>query len=238
MRKTMSNYNDRIEYAADNTKIIRFPKQKLSTFGQTNIKYYMVTEPIYGEFEATDAETIVRQGYVIAEKPRIITPYYMSRLEGFSSEAKNYFSKIGQLYGADSPGIYYSYSNQSKNLSILSECIESVVDKLNEEIEGKAENLSAIIVGQDDLWDVSLLKFIYELTQSSLYNNLNQFEAMGLLNIDSSGIPNDARLIIEELFEKLARGKITPGILKKELQHWGLFEIYQDRFFAALQSGK
>jgi hypothetical protein len=99
----MSNYNDRIEYAADNTKIIRFPKQKLSTFGQTNINYYMVTEPIYGEFEATDAETIVRQGYVIAEKPRIITPYYMSRLEGFSSEAKNYFSKIGQLYGPTRP---------------------------------------------------------------------------------------------------------------------------------------
>ncbi len=234
----MSTYNDRIGYAADNTKIIRFPKQKLSTFGQTNIKYYMVTEPIYSEFAVTNTETIVRQGYVIAEKPRIITPYYMSRLEGFSPEAKNYFSKIGQLYGADSLGIYYSYRNQSENLSILSECLHNVVDRLNEEIESREENLSAIIVGQDDLWDVSLLKFIYELTQSSLYNNLNQLEAMGLLNIDSSGIPNDARLIVEELFDKLALGEITPGTLKKELQHWGLFEMYQDRFFAALQSGK
>lgn len=232
----MDTYNQRIETAVQNTKILRFPKQKLSTFGQTNIKYYIISEPVYNNFEVNNAETILRKGYVIAEKPRIVTPFYLSRLEGFSPEAKNYFSKMSEIYGADSPGICYSYRNQSEELVILPESIYSVADTLNRDIEERNENLSAIIVGQDDLWDVSLLKFIYELTRSSYYNNLSQFESMGLLNIDSVGIPRDARLWIEELFDKLALGEISADILSKELKRWGLFEIYQDRFFTALKS--
>jgi hypothetical protein len=232
----MDTYSQRIETAAKNTKILRFPKQKLSTFGQTNIRYYIISEPVYNEFEPDNKETILRKGYVIAEKPKIVTPFYLSHLEGFSQEARKYFSKMSEIYGADSPGIYYSYRNQSEELVILPESIYSLADKLNRDIEDRNENMSAIIVGQDDLWDVSLLKFIYELTQSSIYNNLSQFESMGLLNIDSTGIPHDARLWIEELFDKLALGEISPDILNRELKRWGLFEMYQDRFFTALKS--
>ena len=232
----MDTYGDRIEIAAKNTRILRFPKQKLSTFGQTRVKYYIITEPVYKDSEVDNAETILRTGYVIAEKPKIVTPFYLSHLEGFSPEAKNYFSKLSEIYGADSPGIYYSYRNQSEELVILTDIVCSVVDKLNKDIEERHENLSAIIVGQDDLWDVSLLKFIYELTLNSYHNNLSQFESMGLLNTDSVGIPRDARLWIEELFDKLALGEISPHILEKELKYWGLFEVYQDRFFTALKS--
>jgi hypothetical protein len=233
----MDIYSERIENAANNTIILRFPKQKLSTFGQTNVKYYIITEPAYSDSGVSNTETILRKGYVIAEKPKIVTPYYLSRLEGFSIEAKKYFSKMSEIYGTDSPGIYYSYRNQSEELSILPENTYTVADRLNKDIEERNENLSAIIIGQDDLWDVSLLKFIYELTRNSYYNNLSQFESMGLLNIDSAGIPRDARLRIEELFNKLALGEIAPDILKKELKYWGLFDVYQDRFFSALKQG-
>jgi hypothetical protein len=131
----MDTYSDRIEFAAKNTVILRLPKQKLSTFGQTHIKYYMVTEPIYNELGINNTETILRQGYVIAEKPRIVTPYYLSRLEGFSSEARNYFNRISEIYGADSPGIYYTYRNESRDLSIIPDILDSVVDKINKDIE-------------------------------------------------------------------------------------------------------
>ncbi|MDD4924609.1 MAG: hypothetical protein PHF74_07260 [Dehalococcoidales bacterium] len=233
----MDTYIDRIELAAKNTLILRLPKQKLSAFDQTNIKYYMITEPIYKEPGINNAETILRQGYVIAEKPRIVTPYYLSRLEGFSSEARNYFNRISEMYGADSPGIYYTYRNESRELSIIPDTPDSVVDKINKDIEVRGENLSAIILGIDDLWDVSLLKFIYEITRSSVDGNLTQFESLGLLNIDSAGIPFEARLRIEELFDKLALGEISPNVLKNELKYWGLFEIYQDQFLTSLRSG-
>ena len=54
----------------------------------------------------------------------------------------------------------------------------------------------------------------------------------GLLNIDSSGVPTDARVRIEELFRKVDSGDADPNELKAELEHWDLFEEYEDRFFA------
>ena len=78
----------RIKYAVQHTEILRAPKQSLSTFGTTNVYYYLLTEPVYSELVENITETVVREGRVIAERPRIVTPYYLSRLEGFSPEAR------------------------------------------------------------------------------------------------------------------------------------------------------
>ncbi|GAI20491.1 unnamed protein product, partial [marine sediment metagenome] len=80
--------DERIKYTVQHTEILRPPKQSLATFGTTNIYYYLVTEPAYAELIENVTETVVREGRVIAEKPRIVTPYYLSRLEGFSLDAK------------------------------------------------------------------------------------------------------------------------------------------------------
>jgi hypothetical protein len=79
---------------------------------------------------------------------------------------------------------------------------------------------------------VSLLKFIYEITRSSIQDNLWQMGDRGLLDVDSSGVPADARVRIEELFRKVTAGQAEPSELKEELDRWNLFEAYEDRFFA------
>ena len=230
--------NARIEYAARHTEILRHPRQHLSTFGVTNIYYYLVTEPSYSELVGDINETVIREGRVIAERPRIVTPYYLSRLEGFSSEARRYFETLLGTQGADVPGLFYTYKNESKGLNIVSENWPAVVAKLNDEIDKKGDPLASIIKGQDDLWDVSLLKFIHEITRSSLRNNISQLGARGLLDMDSSGIPVDARLQIEELFGQVARGECSPYELERELNRWGMFEEYQDRFLSLFKKGK
>jgi hypothetical protein len=58
-----------------------------------------------------------------------------------------------------------------------------------------------------------------------------QLGSKGLLDIDSSGVPAEARVRIEELFKLASKGEIEPGELKEELDRWGLFEEYEDRFF-------
>ena len=78
--------DERIRDAVRHTLTLRLPKQSLATFGTTNIYYYLVTEPAYTELVGNIPETVVREGRVIAERPRVVTPYYLSRLEGFSSE--------------------------------------------------------------------------------------------------------------------------------------------------------
>ena len=197
----------------------------------TNIYYYLVTEPVYSELVKNVTETIVREGKVIAEKPRIVTPYYLSRLEGFSSEARRYFGALIKAHGPNAPGLFYTYKNEPKELNIVSDDLLSVVDKLNTEINKRGDPLTSIIKGEDEFWDVSLMKFIYEMTRSSLRDNLWQMGSRGLLDIDAGGIPVDARVRIDELFRKVSSGESEPSELKAELDRWNLFEEYEDRFF-------
>ena len=224
--------DERIREAVKRTEILRAPKQSLATFGTTNIYYYLVTEPVYSELVKNVTETVVREGRVIAEKPRIVTPYYLSRLEGFSSEARRYFEALIKAHGPDAPGLFYTYKNEPKELNIVSDNLLSVVDKLNAEINKRGDPLTSIIKGEDEFWDVSLMKFIYEMTRSSLRNNLWQMGSRGLLDIDAGGIPVDARVRIDELFRKVSGGESEPYELKAELDRWNLFEEYEDRFLA------
>lgn len=234
----MDAENDRIEYAASHTEIIRHPRQHLATFGVTNIYYYLVTEPAYSELVQNINETVVREGRVIAERPKIVTPYYLTRLEGFSYDARRYFEMLLRTHGADAPGLFYTYKNEPKGLNIISDSWTAVIDRLNHEIDKKSDPLAAIIKGQDELWDVSLLKFIYEITRSSLQDNISQLGSRGLLRVDASGIPSGARVRIEELFAQVSRGESHPYELERELNRWGVFEEYQDRFFSLVRGRK
>ena len=230
--------DERIREAVKHTEILRPPKRSLATFGTTNVYYYLVTEPAYSELVKSVAETVIREGRVIAERPKIVTPYYLSHLEGFSSEARKYLDMLIKTQGANAPGLFYSYKNEPKELNIVSDNLLAVVDKLNTEIDKRGDPLASIIRGQDELWDVSLMKFIYEMTRSSIPDNVMQMEAKGLLDIDSSGISSDTRIRIEELFNLVSKGELEPNELKKELDRWGLFEEYEDRFFTLFKKGR
>jgi hypothetical protein len=222
----------RIEDAVRQTEILRAPRRNLYTFGTTNIYYYLVTEPSYSEFVGGFTETVVREGRVIAEKPRIVTPYYLSNLEGFSPEARRYFEALVEEHGPALHGLFYTYKNEPKELNIISDELRSVVDRLNEKIDARNDPLSAIIKGEDDLWDVSLMKFIYEVTRQSAPHNIRQLGRKGLLDMDSTGTAAATRKKIDGLFEQVDRGELEPGELKDELDRWGLFEEYEDRFFS------
>ncbi len=222
--------DQKIREAVEHTEILRLPRQTLDTFGITNIYYYLVTEPVYSELIRNITETVVREGRVIAERPRIVTPYYLSSLEGFSTDARRYFDWLVKAHGPNIPGLFYTYRNEPKELNIVSDGLLAVVEKLNTRIDQRGDPLAAIIKGQDELWDVSLIKFVFEMTRNSLEDNIRQMGARGLLDMDSRGIPADARLRIEELFGRVSRGEADPGELKAELDRWNLFDEYQDRF--------
>jgi hypothetical protein len=222
--------DERIRDAVNNTEILRLPKRNLATFGTTNIYYYLVTEPSYAELVEAATETVVREGRVIAERPKIVTPYYLSHLEGFSSEARKYFDSLIQSHGPNAPGLFYTYKNEPKGLNIVSDNLLAVVDRINSDIDKQGDPLASIIRGQDELWDVSLMKFIYEMTRSSLPDNLAQMGHRGLLDTDSRGIPAEVRIRMEKLFELAQKGDIEPRELKEELDRWGIFDDYQDRF--------
>jgi hypothetical protein len=216
--------DERIQYAIEHTEVLRAPAQRLSTFGSTNIYYYLVTE-------LTEWLNIVREGRVIAARPKIVTPSYLINLEGFSPQAKRFIEMMVER-DPHEPGVFYSYKNAPGEMNIASEPVKAIVGKINRRIDSQRDPLTAIIKGVEGLWDVSLLKFTYELTRSSVSSNVAELERSGLLQIDAAGVPIDARNHIEELFEKAKRNPSCAPELVAELRRWSLFHEYQDRFLS------
>jgi hypothetical protein len=217
--------------AAEQTWVVRFPKQHLTTFGSTNILYYVVTEPIYHEMQPNDREGVVRTGKVIAERPAVVTPNYALNMQGFSPEAYEYLRHMAQTYGVNSPGIMYRYKNEGNKIDIVSGTPSEIAHRISEDLGRRKEDMSVVMVGVDEFWDVALLKFIYEFTSSSAAHNVQDFQARGLLDPQPSlgGVPRAAVQQIEQLFREVERGGHA-DILKRELDRWGLFDRYEDRF--------
>ena len=216
--------DDKIKYALEHTELIRAPRQELETFGSSVIDYYVVTE-LVGNV------SVVRDGKVIAERPKIVTPAYLVNVEGFSDQAKRYIAMMAREHPYES-GVFYRYKNEPGGMNIVSEPIKQVINKISSQIEEQHNPLSTIIRGVEELWDVSLLMFIYELTTRSVRTNMAEFNRRGFLDMDASGVPEGARDYIEELFEQASRNLSRAPELVVELNRWGLFPEYQDRFFA------
>jgi hypothetical protein len=224
--------DDRIRYAIEHTELLRPPKQNLATFGITDIHYYLLTQPIYSEMLDTDREdeTVVREGRVVAERPKIVTPYYLLNLfQGFE-HGKEYAEYLLRHYGSHEPGLLYRYRNEPAEINILSSPMESVIYNLNQRIDSGENPLVTIIKGIDELWDVSLMKFIYDMTQRSLTSNMMELGIRGLLDVDSGGITRNTRQQIEQLFREARNERAKVSELEIELRRWGLFEEYEDRF--------
>ncbi len=226
----MDDHERRLSEAVEATYVVRPPRQALATFGTTTVRYYLVTEPLFREVDARgDEETVVREGVVRAERPHIVTPAYLMRHEGFGDDARSYIESVMRQVGPDAPGLLYTYNNESMETSIVSGGAREVTGRIVERLDREQKPLEAVIRGVDDLWDVSLMKFIYELTARSARSNASELRSHGLLETEG-GVPRDARLRIDGLLEQAQRGNVDPSEVHREIERWDLFEEYQDRF--------
>ena len=233
----MDETEQRIAKALQLTHVLRPPKQHLATFGTTNVRYYVVTEPAYKDVVSGEEESVIREGNVVSQKPAIVTPGYMLNLEGFGQDARNYLESLKRRFGPNSPGLLYEYRNEPGNLEIVSGQVSEVARRIADDLDKRSVDSAAVILGVDELWDISLMKFIYDYTTASLSSNVSQIQALGLLQPDpQSEVPIGVIQGIEELFKQAEQG-LDPKVLHQELTRWGLFEHYQDRFLNLFRSG-
>ena len=231
----MDDAESRIEEAIRLTRVVRPPRQHLATFGVTRLRYYLVTEPAYFDLVPGDEESVIREGTVVSQRPGVVTPTYMLNLEGFSEDARSYMESIVRRFGPNSPGILYQYRNEPGGLEIVNGQVQEVAQRIADDLDKRGEDMASVILGRDDLWDVSLFKFIYEYTSASLASNLSEMHSMGLLDPEPGvDVPRAAIHHIEELFLQVKQG-LDPVALKQELDRWGLFDHYQDRFLGLMR---
>ena len=221
----------RLQYAIRHTRVVRPPRQSLATFGTTVVRYHLVCEPVFADLNipAARVETVVRDGTVTAERPQVVTPSYLSRLEGFGENAREYLEQVVREHGRHAPGLLYAYRNEFSGTTIVSGGVGEVAGNIGSRLDREDRRLEAVIRGVDELWDVSLLKFIFDLTTRSARTNASELNAMGLLET-REGVPQEARQRIDLMLQEARRGNMDPAAVHRELERWGLFEEYQDRF--------
>ena len=168
--------DERILEAMRKTELVRAPRRRLATFGSTTMEYYVVTE-------LSEQMSAVRDGKVLAERPRIVTPYYLLHVEGFSESARRFLGLMAQQ-NPHEPGIFYSYRNEPHSMNLVSEPLGVVIGNLNSMLESEDRPLSAIIRGMEEAWDLAEMMFIYDLTRRAARGNYSDFQRHGLLNVD------------------------------------------------------
>ena len=220
-------------YAVNNTEVVVLPSRHLETFGTTVLNYHLVSELM----DSVD-QVRVRTGRMQASPPQIITPeaYAKTFLEGFGDEARQYIEWLRE-HEKDIRILQYGYHLKQQSFSehLVTEKKETVVERVQDEVKGKNDPLSAVVVGVDEPWDVCLVKLFWEVIQNSAKKNIQDMASRRLLE-DSGGVPRAVRQEVEAAFLAASKNSSLVNSLAGKLENYGLFEEYQDRFFSLVKS--
>ena len=142
----------RFDMVLERTRVVRPPRQSLDTFGVTKIRYHLVTEPAFREVNpAQTVESVVRGGVVKAERPQVVTPYFLLNTESFSAGAREFLEHLSRSQGPDSPGLLYSYKNEPGGMDIVSGGVDEVAGRIARDLDARESRLEAVIIGIDEL---------------------------------------------------------------------------------------
>lgn len=169
---------DDIAYAMEATVVVHEPDRLIDTFGTTNFRFHLLTEPM-----DSVGCVRVREGRMEAERPRILRPqgYDDLMFEGFGEQAEvfaEWFRQNGNFaflqYG-------FHFAKRSLSEELVHNTREEVTDRILGEIRSSGDPSRALICGVDDSWEVSLIKFTMETIARSLRINAFDFKRRGLL---------------------------------------------------------
>ncbi|MCB1085878.1 MAG: hypothetical protein KDM63_02435 [Verrucomicrobiae bacterium] len=171
--------HDDIVYALETTRVLREPDRRIDTFGATRFEFHLISELM-----DRAGEVRVREGRIEADRPKILRPegYEDLIFDGFGEYAET-FRQWFRETGGDLAFLKYGFTFAKTDLSesLVHDSIEAVCDRVLTEVEGRNSPLRAVILGVDDTWEISLLKFTFDMIQSSHRINVFDFKRRGLL---------------------------------------------------------
>lgn len=167
------------QYALENTKVLHEPDRRIDTFGSTQFEFQMVSELM----DAAN-QTRVREGRIMAEKPLIVKPNQVDEwnFEGFGEEGEAFGQWVRQ-HLTNLAILKYGFNFKRGEVSeeIVHEPLALVTDRLKEDQRVSGNPMRVIIQGVDDTWEISLLRFTFEMIEKSHNINIFDFKRRGLL---------------------------------------------------------
>lgn len=220
-----------IWYAVNTTRVILAPRQTLETFGATTIRYHLISELMD---EANKVR--VREGKVVSERPQIITPRQMASqlLDGFGDQAREYAEWL-QSHNEMVRILRYGLQFRKDEISqeIVSDSIDAVSERVTDTVSGGQDPLTTVLIGADEMWEVSLLKFLVDYIEHSAPGNIQDISQRAR---EEAYYRNaQARQEIEDDFRRAAVDPSHVKPLGAKLRRNGIFEQYEDRFYALVR---
>jgi hypothetical protein len=215
-------------YAVNNTELITTPTNRLETFGDTVVNYYLVCQ----QMDSVE-KVVVREGHLKALKPSIITPQALGQLDAadLGEDAKQYAEWLAK-HANDLRILQYGFSLQKQELKeyVVTDHIDNVLERVKADVGAMDDPLSAILVGVDDPWQVCLMKLMVELVQHSAQANIQDIQQQAQ-SIQRSKIDH-----IDQAFLSASRDPGLINALAEMLKREGLWSKYEDRFFALVKA--
>jgi hypothetical protein len=174
---------DDIHYALETTRVLREPDRRIQTFGETRFEFQLISELM-----DRTGEVRIRTGEVEAQRPRILRPESLREIEfeGFNPSARARFDEMLEKYrgeGRDLAFLQYGFQFRRGLVheEIVHETIDAVRERVLEDIRRTGNPSLAVIEGVDDAWEISILKFSFEMIMRSHEINAFDLKRRGLI---------------------------------------------------------
>lgn len=174
---------DDIQYALEMTHILHEPDRRIDTFGDTRFEFHLISELM-----DRVGEVRIRSGEVEAQRPRILRPeaFRDIELEGFDPNARERLDRMIEKFRSQGRNLAFlqygfKFRRGSVHEEIVHDSIEAVRDRMLDEIRRTGNPSLAIIQGVDDAWEVSILKFSFEMILKSHDINAFDFKRRGFM---------------------------------------------------------
>lgn len=166
-------------YAMQNTQVLHEPDRRIDTFGSTQFEFQLVSELM-----DTAGVSRVRSGRIEAQKPLIVKPQSVDEwdFDGFGPQGEAFGRWVKEnLQNLAILRYAFQFKRTDINEQVVHEPLNVVVDRLMADQKHNGNPLRAIIQGVDDTWEISLLRFTFEMIEKSHKINTFDFKRRGLL---------------------------------------------------------
>ena len=202
------------------TNIIRYPKQQIYTFGDTDFKYKIVSSN-------QESGSTLRIGKLRCKSPTIVTPEtFLQTFQGFSGDAEEFARRSYADIVSRIRVLGYQFLHIHEQESQYSESARQVTDRILGELSESQIDI-AVLTSPDDLWGIALVKVMFDVLKKSVRGNIEDLNERGFFLSETERKKQE----IEILFSEAQADQQYINELAERLRDYNLFGEYEDRFF-------
>jgi len=161
------SFDEDFTRALQETAIHRGRRSRLLTVGSTDLPYILLNPSVVHR-----GDTVVRRGVLHVEEPAILLMQRPHQFEGFNDDgddASEALLAVGRL--ARFPPA--RYSNRDVQMDVMDGSLDSILSKMEHQLDDLQDELTGLISGPVELWYFSLMVYAGQMVKQSATGDVN-----------------------------------------------------------------